>query len=266
MRRAINGSRVVRLLVKSTPAQHAIKTTRAARTLKPAGRVVAGQVRGGTRSYALRDTGATVSIRHRTRDVDILNEIFTAGDYEPPAGLNGHLDGPIRALDLGGNIGLFGAFAFARWQIRELRSFEPDPENLKLLYRTARQYGDQWSVQPVAASVREGVMRFASGRYADSREARPGEAGVEVPMVDVLAGPGCDLLKIDIEGGEWPILADPRLAGFARVIVMEWHGVGRAGEAHRLLADAGYARQWAPPGEPIENGRVWAWRDALTAP
>ena len=56
-------------------------------------------------------------LRHRSRDMDILNEIFIAGTYSPPAGIEALR--PLRALDLGGNVGLFGAFALHVWDVVE---------------------------------------------------------------------------------------------------------------------------------------------------
>lgn len=84
--------------------------------------------------YRLRGIG-WVQIRHRSRDTDILREIFgpRSGGYRPPRPMMPLLRGPIRVLDLGGNIGLFGMYAFARWQITSLTSLEPDPTNYGIL-------------------------------------------------------------------------------------------------------------------------------------
>ena len=68
-----------------------------------------------------------------------------------------------------------------------------------------------------------------------------------VEVVDVLPEVvAADFLKIDIEGGEWPILADRRFRDVrARALVMEYHRMGSPGEdaaaeASRLLRDAGF--------------------------
>jgi hypothetical protein len=63
-----------------------------------------------------------------------------------------------------------------------------------------------------------------------------GGEGLEIEIVDVfsvLAGRRLDLLKLDIEGGEYEIMADPRFETLdVRALVMEWH------------AREGYGRDW----------------------
>jgi FkbM family methyltransferase len=185
--------------------------------------------------------------------------------YEPPREVAPLLEQPLRILDLGGNVGLFGAFALNRFDVTDLRSYEPDPANLKLLHATA-DGAPQWHVIEAAAGTKPGRIPFLTGRFSESRSALEGEEGMLVPVHDVLAEPGCDLLKMDIEGGEWPILSDSRFDGFARVIVMEWHARGSPDPsaaplaASRLLAERGYTHQLEIPREHDGNGVTWAWR------
>jgi len=196
--------------------------------------------------------------------MDILNEIFVSGTYAPPAGIE--LRGPLRVLDLGGNVGLFGAFALHMWDVVALTSYEPDPDNLRLIRRTAQPF-DNWQVVEAAVSNSSGEMQFAAGKYSESRMALPGEDAVMVPVVDLYELPASDLIKIDIEGSEWPILLDPRLGGLkASVIVMEWHQLGcpqpDARECtERLLAEAGYRHQHHVESASPANGIVWASRE-----
>ena len=72
---------------------------------------------------------------------------------------------------------------------------------------------------------------------------------------------GCDLVKLDVEGSEWPLLRDARLAALdARALILEWHGGAGAGEdAKRALEAAGFEVQLDEllvPG----SGLLWAWR------
>jgi FkbM family methyltransferase len=204
-----------------------------------------------------------VHVRHRTRDIAILAEIFTAGTYQPPAALD--LNGPLRIMDLGGNVGLFGLYALQRWNVASLRSYEPDPANAQLLKATARHH-DQWDVIESAVSNATGEMRFAVGRYSESRAATDDEEAITVPVVDLFDEPAADLWKIDIEGGEWPILTDPRLPELqARTVVLEWHArqspePDAPGHASRLLADAGFVHQYHEPRRFDSNGLLWTWR------
>jgi FkbM family methyltransferase len=262
--KALRASPKLRAIADTRIAQQVIQTERAARVLTPASRFAVNQARPGSiRRYRLKCSGGPVYIRHRTRDVDILAEIFSAGSYEPPRGVD--LSGPLRIADLGGNVGLFGLFALHRFDVRRLRSYEPDPANARLLRATAQHHG-QWEVVEAAVSNTTGSMRFVVGRYSESRAALEGEASIEVPVHDLFAEDGADLLKMDIEGGEWPILEDPRLSGLAaRVVVMEWHEAGcpvadAVGHARALLAEAGFVHQHDARGRFDSNGLLWAWR------
>ncbi|MGZ4268999.1 MAG: FkbM family methyltransferase [Solirubrobacteraceae bacterium] len=263
-RRALKASPALRAIADTRVAQQVIQTQRAARVLAPARRFTVNQARRGTVGvYRLRRNGHPVHVRHRTRDIDILAEIFTAGTYQPPAGVD--LDGPLRIMDLGGNVGLFGLYALQRWNVAGLRSYEPDPANAQLLKATARHH-DQWDVIESAVSNATGQMRFAVGRYSESRAATDDEEAITVPVIDVFDEPAADLWKIDIEGGEWPILTDPRLPELqARAVVVEWHArespePDAHGHASRLLADAGFVHQHDEGGRFGSNGLLWTWR------
>jgi FkbM family methyltransferase len=228
----------------------------------------------------LRQSDIPIFVRHRSRDVAVLNEIFggprSRHCYEPPAAVAARLD-PIerpRIVDLGANIGLFGAFALGRWPGATIRSFEPDPHNLAVLGRTVAAAGGdpRWSVEPVAVSNRAGEMAFEAGLHADSHlvpDGRHANGGsIAVTTVDLLAEPPhADLLKMDIEGGEWPILADARIGDLAvDTIVLEWHAGGCPDPVPhtaclRLLGAAGYNRV-EEVSTGTESGLLWAWREA----
>jgi hypothetical protein len=104
--------------------------------------------------------------------------------------------------------------------------------------------------------------------YADSHIAFDDrEAAIEVRAIDVLPCMAhADLVKIDIEGSEWDILADPRLADLGTtVVVMEWHAFrSPTPDAHdaatQLLRDAGFTVDGIDHGYP--HGTVWAWKVA----
>jgi len=264
IRRTILRGPAVRAAADTPIAQRMIQTGRALRLLEPAGSVLTGR-KGTVGQYRLRDGGAELHLRRRSRDLDILAEIFTAGSYEPPTEVAPLLDGPLRVADLGGNVGLFGAWALQRWEVESLRSYEPDPANAELLSATARPF-PSWEVMKVAVGNAAGSLRFAAGMLSESRAAAEGEDWVEVPVVDFFAEPDADLVKIDIEGAEWPLLSDPRMAALsARVIVMEWHALGCSepdppDAATRLLARAGYHGQYLIPGRFASCGTLWAWR------
>jgi FkbM family methyltransferase len=256
-RKAIGRSRILRRLVKSGLGQRVIQGVRGASLVRRPVRFVMAEVRGLTSRHTLR-AGPAIHLRHGTRDVDILSEIFARGNYEPPPGVP---VGDVKSvLDVGANIGLFGAYATAKWPGAAVTSYEPDPENQKLLRATAT-----WPVKEVAVSNHNGVMPFAAGLFSEAHLGQ-GENTIDVPVVDLYDEThDVDLLKMDIEGGEWAILTDPRLRDLAaRVIVLEWHAQGcpepdAHGAVTRLLKEAGYAGM-VDLAEHEDNGVVWAWR------
>jgi FkbM family methyltransferase len=172
-------------------------------------------------TYHTRRTGTVYCPRHGTRDTGIFSEICIAGEYQPPpvvAQRHDQVAHPLRILDLGGNIGLFVAFCRDRWLTAYITTVEPDPYNLELLERTAAGTTD---VLVIAGE------RFMPGLFAESHVTRDTTASgaIEVPSIDALRlAQTADLVKIDIEGSEWEILADPRLPWTAATaVVMKWH-------------------------------------------
>ncbi len=303
-RGAIDRFTPLRIVVKSRPGQHLIQTARGALVVRQPLRFAALQC-GPSRvsSYRLRDSGITIFLRHGTRDVNILNEIFggTAGrhSYEPPAVVASMLDAnpAPSVLDLGANIGLFGAYALSRWPRASIRSFEPDPTNLPLLNRTiaANRLQGSWSVTDAAVANEAGEMHFAAGLFADSHLAHvdnastahassaadldggegsdnddndnDNDATIVVRTVDLFAqNHDVDLIKMDIEGGEWAILTDSRLASLkADILVLEWHTNGCPEPdarlyVMRLLRAAGYSGLEEVEYGP-NDGLLWAWRE-----
>ena len=268
-RRALDAFPALRTITDAPIARQVIQTGRAARALQPAGRFVVNQRRRATvDEYRLRGTEAAVYLRRRTRDVDILAEIFTAGSYEPPRQVEPLLRGPLRILDLGANVGLFGLYALQRWLGSTVESFEPDPENYALLERTAAPHA-RWRIHEAAVSNDSEPIRFAIGHYAEGRAAIEEDHAISVPCADLFTftrSQRFDLIKMDIEGGEWPILTDPRLAQLpVRAVVMEWHEhrcphASPRAYAADLLATAGFVHQCHEPGRFASNGLLWAWR------
>jgi FkbM family methyltransferase len=311
LRQAINRSDVLRRVVKSPPGQHLVQTMRGALLVNESLRFAANQLGPArTAGYQLRGSGVRIVIRHEsvltarqassaTADVEILNEIFggTGGQYayEPPSPLAAMLDTnpPQKVMDLGGNIGLFGAYVLSRWPDAALHSFEPDPANLHILTRVvaANERNGRWLVTDAAVATQPGEMTFVADLFAESHLATdiaeerdasnpsdsedsstPGRDGHEITVrtVDIFdEDHDVELMKMDIEGGEWSILTDPRAPNLkARVLVLEWHARGcPEPDAHEAALDlvraAGYSHI-----EEVEigtyNGVLWAWRDQPT--
>jgi FkbM family methyltransferase len=228
--------------------------------------------------YTLRESGSRVAIRHGGVDTATLAEVFYHRQYDPPSDLAHVLGDPGEIVDLGANIGLFGAFATARWPNARLVAYEPDPANAALHQRIveANALASRWTLVCAAAGVREGQVRFAAGLAVESHVLEGGEgekAGsdapteeITVPVRDVVPElAAADLVKMDIEGGEWEILHDPRFTqGPPRALVLEYHPRSCPGADPRAVAELALTRAGLSTS-PISHagdghGMLWAWR------
>lgn len=248
----------------------------------------------GSRSgqeYRLR-AGMRARVRHPLLDSWVLEEIFRMQVYEPPAVVAaclGALGRPPRIVDLGGHAGFFGLFALERFPGATLVSVEPDPDNARTLAAQIQlnDLEERWSLVEAAAAVVNGTTWFESS-YHLSQVADTGreiadvhaKIGNSLPMLrgtallrserrevttrDVFPLlDGADLVKIDIEGAEGALFADPRFGSLdARAVVLEHHFPGSPG-AGEALKHAGYTVGTPEPGDGTEL--VWAWRNPTPA-
>jgi FkbM family methyltransferase len=232
-------------------------------------RFVAGDLRGGTRRYRTR-RGREFLVRHGTRDVDLVAEVFGREAYRMPDVIRRRLGGGLRVVDAGGNIGLFGIYAFEDWEVSQLCSFEPDPANAALLRRVIaiNRLAGEWREVRAAVGTNDRPLRFIADGSPESRSAADDEPGVLVPCVDLFdAVDAVDVLKLDIEGGEWPIFEDPRWPAIdTRAIVMEWHwrnapAVGGRRAALAALHAAGFDPVGTEEGAARDDvGLIWGIR------
>jgi len=223
-------------------------------------------------TYRLRADGRKIVIRHGTVDVAVIWEIFDERTYAIPVAPRHALEGlgrPIRLVDLGANIGLGARFLDGDLRVAEVIAYEPVTANLAILERNraADPSGRRWHIIDAAAFTRDAEVAFATRSATDGRISDDGGAQtVRVPARDVFRDLArADLLKMDIEGGEWAILQDPRFGETPlQAVVMEFHTWGcpepdPEGCARRLFQGAGFTVgpvTHAGPGV----GMLWAWR------
>jgi FkbM family methyltransferase len=229
--------------------------------------------RQSTGRYHLRPAGIAVCLRHHSPDIYTLDEIFAQQVYDfPPTvlkALSVARERPLEVLDLGANIGLFGAYVLARFGDARITALEPDPSNASI-HRCcieANEREETWKLWESYASTADGQAIFVAGNFATSHGAAGGEKGaLPVEARDVFHHmEKVDLLKIDIEGSEWPILADERFPTVAaRAVALEYHprmcpSDDPEAEARRLLERAGFSVQQVFRRAGGE-GMLWAWR------
>jgi FkbM family methyltransferase len=222
--------------------------------------------------YRLREGDFDVLVRHGTADIATLDEVFYSREYDFPDPVRRALDTSERSLsvvDLGANIGLFDLWVLRHFPDALVTAVEPDPSNLEVLRQCValNDHTGRWTVIEAAASNRGGTVSFAAGGASLSR-IEPEGGNLTVEMVDIFPYlERADLIKIDIEGGEWAILTDPRFRELAPAgVVLEYHphlapDGDPAAIARSLVAGAGAGLHVQPisqfgPG----HGMLWAWR------
>ena len=218
--------------------------------------------------YELRSSGRPIYLRHNTADAVVMREVFYTRHYDLPetvASFLGRLGRPPEIVDLGANIGLFGVLMLGRFPGARITAFEPDPSNAEI-HRLSIAENDpgNWQLVEAAASNRNGRVLFRSGEFSRSR-IEAGDANDEVDAVDIFPYlDRADFAKIDIEGGEWPILGDERFTALCTpVLVLEYHSDlcpmdDPRETAFTAVTDAGYQTMstWEFPGQ----GMLWAWK------
>jgi FkbM family methyltransferase len=197
----------------------------------------------GGRPFSLAATGEgrRVSFTAWTYiDILVAREIFLDRDYRVPADLE-----PRTIVDLGANTGISVRFLRALYPSAEIVAAEPDPANFEHL--EANTSGDG-SIRLVKAAVglESGRTRFYPGKdgWESSLEPRRDSHAIDVDLVtvpDLLAEVGAsqvDLLKLDIEGAEWPLLEGGALQSASPCLVGELHfdDDHTLADAERMLA------------------------------
>jgi FkbM family methyltransferase len=253
--------------------QALIDTARLARLVREPVRFTIRQARRSRAvgRYRLRTSGVTVFLRHNTPDMNTLDEIFRYGHYDMPDPVLQALDkvtSPLEIVDLGANVGLFGAFAIGLFPDAGITAFEPDSANADLHERSIRaNVGARWRLIRACAATENGSVPFSDSGYTLGRM---GEGERVVDAVDVFPFlTTAHLVKIDVEGAEWQLLADPRFRGLhARAVGLEYHPYLCPADdpqalAHVLLREAGYETADHEAPELLQlpgHGMVWAWK------
>jgi FkbM family methyltransferase len=202
----------------------------------------------------------------------VLAEVLGDGFYVPPQ--------PVRRLvaesaarplvvDLGAHLGYFGLRALVHWPRARIVGWEPDPDQARLLRRciAANTREDDWSVVEACAATRDGQVPFRAGLGPASHVPEdPADGTMQAPARDVFPSlRDAALVKMDIEGSEWALLADERFEEIRPpAMFLEWHGFRNAPADPRTavterLEGLGYALLHQP-GAARGTGLLWAWR------
>jgi FkbM family methyltransferase len=162
-----------------------------------------------------------------------------AGSYDPQ---NVILTGPLQILDVGANVGAFSLWAAGKWPQATITAYEPHPDN-RTYFKANTGHINRITLIDKAVSTQNPMELFISKKYCTTHSSRPvyREAFEEVPLkVEAIHPnnlPYCDILKLDVEGGEVEIV-DCYLNFYKpRLILVETHSVEDRHAMERLCAD-----------------------------
>lgn len=155
-------------------------------------------------------------------------------------------------LDIGANIGAFASWASARWPGCKLHCYEPDPKNFALLAKTVDAIRSESKstvyVRRAAVLDRDGTLPLHRGLHNCGEHSlfdvgEQSAESVDVPVIDARSLPKADILKLDTEGAELPILnalkKGGRLKSFSAVM-LEYHSEADRFAITSLLNSAGF--------------------------
>jgi FkbM family methyltransferase len=207
---------------------------------RPTERTVTSETEGATETtYRLPLRGRTAEVPFLTRgpvDRAIVRDLWERDAY----GVRDLAEPPATVVDIGAHIGSFSLLAAEAWPEARVIACEADPDNVILLQKNL---AGRSQVETVAAAVvGEDVAEIEFHTVLDKIgsnsggsscvRAEPGSVKTRVRALSVIklweskGLTGCDLMKLDCEGSEVPVLRalaeSGHLAGVRR-IVGEWH-------------------------------------------
>lgn len=177
------------------------------------------------RSIRLRN-GVEVTYRLTRGDIQTVREVWFQESYRLPFELPG-AGGTL--LDLGGNIGLAGVYLARRHGFSRVVIVEPVAANAELARLNCERNGVEAEIVQAAVAAEAGEVSFVlTAEHNQGHVDATSTGGMRVPAVTVtdLVGPSTPirLLKMDIEGGEGPLLAGaPDWLDAVSALIAEFH-------------------------------------------
>lgn len=154
-------------------------------------------------------------------------EIFLSEEYRIP-----NLNYPIkRILDLGANCGYASIYFANLFDKAQIIAVEPDPKNIEKIKSNILNFGDRIIIEPSAVSPSSGFVDF----YLNFKTGISGSILSRDPIAEKITVPSLtlsdlekkygsfDIIKFDIEGGEWDAIFPDRLIRKPKLWIGEYH-------------------------------------------
>ena len=204
-------------------------------------------------NYDFPSSLTNISIKTKKEDFSVtlpknelfrVKKIFFENEYDIPEKYIPQDD--IVVVDIGANAGLFALYMSMRKSIREIHCFEPTPGTVEILKRNIGKRKNI-HVHPFGLTDHDGTGRLAIHPNNSGENSLVKETLENATYVDVSIQNACsamdrlnlnfiDVLKIDTEGSEVPILKSlmPRLK-YVGIVLLEYHSEGDRRMVDKLL-------------------------------
>jgi FkbM family methyltransferase len=196
-------------------------------------------------------TGQTLYMRRDSpiaNDHDTAYEVFVNNFYRPDGIAPG--DQMLNIVDLGANVGYATMYFAHLFPKSHLYCFEPHPTSFAELVANLRRNHllDRATLYKAAASNVMGSAFLTDDAVCSTIVSSDGDRRFRVTQLDLfecLRDVNVDILKVDIEGGEYAILGDDRFRQLLpSSVMMEWHSDQEHGDGKlwcvRRLESLGY--------------------------
>ena len=237
-------------------------------------RYLAWRVAGIPESITVHLTnGRIITMRHPpASDVGVAWEVFGVQSYRSPRRLDRE---SIRSIvDVGANVGYTAIYLGFAFPLARIVAFEPHPEQVRLmrLNLAANELQCRVTVVDSAVATTDGMAYLTDSCGTSRIMLSPGPNCMPVHVLnffDAVGGQRIDLLKMDCEGGEYPLLMSARFPELdIRTLVLEWHASPERpnayGEICTRLRSLGWSLEaYQVPSCPV--GIIWAYKPALSS-
>src|SRR3990172_9304428 len=199
----------------------------------------------------------SVWLRPDTTDLQVAADTFTAQYHIPPP----EMPAPQTVLDLGANIGLTAIHYATLWPEAVIVAVEMDADNVVL---ARKNFGGIVDERAVVGYPQPFNIVTYDGSRQDGYTVGQGQRIVPCVKLKTLIeyhfGGQVDFIKMDIEGSEWDIFANPDWLTLLSYLLVEVHGEGESlavlQRGLTCLRRLGFvARHHFPHPQAI-----WAWR------
>lgn len=157
-------------------------------------------------------------------DIAVLKEVFVDGEYDMRL-----RDAPKKIIDIGSHVGASAAFFVCKYPGATITAYEPDPENFALLVENMKQFSNVMCTS-AAVSSSSGEVSFFRNTESSISSSLMSRGGKEekitvssVSIRSILQEKDIDVIKFDIEGGEYDVFISAEATALPAALIGEVH-------------------------------------------